>query len=125
MPDGSEVEMRVFNEFQRLAASPEDAANFIASITDTDVRALAQQIRVPALVLHLRGDQIVPYECGREIAAQIPGAKLTTFEGRNHAMTNPQEIIGISRIVSAFFDEGLEKKGPATAGQGAEGSSAR
>lgn len=126
MPDGGEVEKRVFNEFQRVAASPDDAANFVASIAGTDVREMATQVHAPVLVAHLRGDQIVPYECGREVAARIPGAKLTTLEGRNHAVVDPQEVLAISRTVSGFFDADLQRGDlPATAPASAAGVSGR
>lgn len=84
MPDAEELETRIFNQMQKTAATPDDAARFIESLLETDVREIAPEIRVPALVAHVRGDAIVPFESGRELASLIPGARLVTFEGRNH-----------------------------------------
>jgi pimeloyl-ACP methyl ester carboxylesterase len=109
MPDGDEVSMRMFNEYQRLSATPEDAARFIESLLDTDVTDAARTIRVPVLVTHLRGDEIVPYECGREIAALVPGAKLHTIEGRNHAMITRQPVEELQRVTGEFFAAGLQE----------------
>jgi class 3 adenylate cyclase len=40
-------------------------------------------VRVPTLVLHRKGDA-VPVECGRELAAKIPGARLVELGGVDH-----------------------------------------
>jgi len=85
LPDANALSQRMFNEFQRIAMTPDDAAGFIASLLVTDARPLAPQVDVPVLVVHRRGDQVVPYELGRDIAARIPGAKLAGMEGNNHA----------------------------------------
>jgi pimeloyl-ACP methyl ester carboxylesterase len=43
------------------------------------------QIAVPTLVVHARGDRLVPFEAGgRELAAGIAGAKLVVLETDNH-----------------------------------------
>ena len=75
MPDGSEADQRVLTEMGRVAATPEDAARFMTATLNIDVRDLARQIRAPTLVVHTRGDQIVPLESGRELAGLIPGAE--------------------------------------------------
>lgn len=85
MPDGSDEDVRFFNEIQRLGMSADDAADFIKALPEIDVTALAPQVRVPTLVIHKRGDAIVPFENGRELASLIPGARLLTIDGNNHA----------------------------------------
>lgn len=44
----------------------------------------AAGISVPTLVQHGTADQTVKYEAGQQIAATIPGARLSTFEGAGH-----------------------------------------
>jgi pimeloyl-ACP methyl ester carboxylesterase len=44
----------------------------------------AAGISAPTLVQHGTADNMVPYEKGQEIAATIPGAKLSTYEGAAH-----------------------------------------
>jgi pimeloyl-ACP methyl ester carboxylesterase len=106
MPDGSEVDMRWYNEMQRVSANPADAAGFIEACLDIDVRALAQQIRVPTLVVHRRGDAIVPFELGRELASLIPGARLLPLNGRNHAMLrNEPEVEQFAQALEQFLAE--------------------
>jgi pimeloyl-ACP methyl ester carboxylesterase len=44
----------------------------------------AAGIAAPTLVQHGTADPLVPYEKGQEIAATIPGARLSTYEGAAH-----------------------------------------
>jgi len=105
MPDGTDSEMRRFSEKQRTSATPEDAANFILASLNLDVSALAPKVRAPTLLIHCRGDLIVPFEQGRKLATLIPGARLVTLDSRNHATvdgdpTNAQAFdVGIQFIV--------------------------
>jgi class 3 adenylate cyclase/pimeloyl-ACP methyl ester carboxylesterase len=113
-PDGDDFTIRFFNEYQRMAMTPEDAAGFIQALSETDVRELAPQLEVPALVLHRRGDQVVPYALGREIAARVPQTKLVGMDGNNHAPT-PDEADAraeMGQVLSEFFAEDLNKASP-------------
>jgi 3-oxoadipate enol-lactonase len=42
------------------------------------------QLRIPTLVIHGDLDPLVPYANGQYVASQIPGARLSTFEGVGH-----------------------------------------
>jgi pimeloyl-ACP methyl ester carboxylesterase len=109
MPDGNEVDMRVFNEMQRISANAGDAASFIAEMIDIDATGLAPNIRVPALVIHRRGDLIVPFEQGRELASLIPGAQLQLLEGRNHAMLRGEpEVEQLTQALEQFLVESAD-----------------
>ena len=41
-------------------------------------------MKAPTLVMHVRGDSMVPFEAGRQLAAGIPGARFIALPGRNH-----------------------------------------
>jgi class 3 adenylate cyclase len=85
MPDAADIDaIRAFNEMQRVSTSAENAAAFLSALRDIDVRQLLPQVRAPTLVIHRRGDTMVPLELGRELAAGIPGARFLPLEGRNH-----------------------------------------
>jgi DNA-binding NarL/FixJ family response regulator len=43
-------------------------------------------VRVPTLVVHARGDARIPFEQGRLLAAEIPGARFVALESRNHIL---------------------------------------
>ncbi len=47
--------------------------------------ALAK-LRVPTLVIHGKVDPLIPFECGVDTAASIPGARLEAVEGMGHDM---------------------------------------
>ena len=107
MPDGSDLEMRVFNHMQKVAATPSDAARFIEALLEIDVRDRAPRVRAPVLVAHVRGDQIVPYGLGRELASLIPGARLVTFEGRNHMLFSADAAFDdLNETLAKFFAGG-------------------
>ena len=86
IPEASPEQMRWFNDLQRVSASPENAARVMRVTGDIDVRPLLPRIRTPTLVLHCRGDAVVPFEEGRELAALIPGADFVPLEGHNHLL---------------------------------------
>jgi pimeloyl-ACP methyl ester carboxylesterase len=86
IPDASPLQQDVMNQMFATAMTGEDAARFLESLIEGgDVTELLSQIRVPTLVVHARGDRLVPFEAGgRELAAGIPGAKLVVLETDNH-----------------------------------------
>lgn len=84
IPDASLDEARALNEQQRLSCGPQRAVKIMRARTLLDVRALAPRVSCPTLVLHAEGDQIVPVEMGRDLAAAIPGARFVTLPTRNH-----------------------------------------
>jgi class 3 adenylate cyclase/pimeloyl-ACP methyl ester carboxylesterase len=109
MPDGSEADQRVLTEMGRVAATPEDAAGFMTATLNIDVGDLARKIHAPTLVVHTRGDQVVPLESGRELAALIPGARMVVIEGRDHIpVPGDGEVEQIVPAVASFLDENLQ-----------------
>jgi len=84
MPGATKEQLDSFNELQRKTASAECATRYLEATGDIDVVALLRQIHVPTLVMHARGDSQVPFECGRQLAAQIPGAKFVALQSNNH-----------------------------------------
>lgn len=106
MPDAQGDAVRLFTEFQRASAPPENVVAMLQALFRYDVRELAPQVRVPTLVIHRRGDTVIPFEWGREFATLIPGARFLPLEGRNH-VPQPEEpesatiIDAIERFVTA------------------------
>jgi class 3 adenylate cyclase len=66
---------------QRLAASPGAMVALSRTLGEVDVRGVLPDIRVPTLVLHRRGDQMIDPRHSEYLAAHIPGAKLVWLEG--------------------------------------------
>ena len=121
MPDADAEAIRQFNEFQRISASAENATAVLSAMRDTDVSEFLSLVRAPTLVVHCRGDAIVPFESGRELAAGIPGARFLPLDGRNHAILPHEpaaEVLG--KAEEEFLGEG-EEGAPAAEGRASGG----
>jgi DNA-binding winged helix-turn-helix (wHTH) protein/pimeloyl-ACP methyl ester carboxylesterase len=84
IPEASPEQVRWLNDLQRITAAPASALRLHHVFGKIDVRALLPTLRVPALVLHCRDDQVIGFEEGRLLASLIPGARFVPLEGRNH-----------------------------------------
>ena len=109
MPDADTEAIQAFNELGRVSASAENAVALVSAGLTGDVTELLQQVQVPTLVVHRRGDAAVPFESGRELAALIPGARFLPLEGRNHVIL-PDEPQGniFSKAIEEFVGAGEE-----------------
>jgi class 3 adenylate cyclase len=120
MPDGDMEAIQAFNEMQRVSAT---ADNVVAMLTAEPVQPrvgtdLLSRVTVPTLVIHRRGDAIVPFELGREIAAGIPGARFLPLEGRNHAALADIDVPVMETMTNAiqeFIAEGQAAPEPPAA----------
>jgi pimeloyl-ACP methyl ester carboxylesterase len=74
MPEAPPGVVRSLAEMERHSASPALARRLWIAFHRIDVEALAPRIEVPTLVLHCRGDAMVPFDEGRRLATLIPGA---------------------------------------------------
>lgn len=70
--------------YERVAASPAMATAIVRQAAETDIREVLSAISVPTLILHRRGDQLMPAEGARYVAARIPGARLVELDGVDH-----------------------------------------
>jgi pimeloyl-ACP methyl ester carboxylesterase len=86
MPDATQEQMRSFNEMQRTSATAEQAALLARAIFRIDTRPLGPLVRVPTLVVHSRGDAVMPFDAARRLAASIPGARFLPLESDNHVL---------------------------------------
>jgi pimeloyl-ACP methyl ester carboxylesterase len=68
----------------RLSASPGAALAVLRMTWDTDVRHVLSAIRVPTLVVHRTGDQVIPVEHAHYLAEHIPNARLVELPGNDH-----------------------------------------
>ncbi|MGB3807062.1 MAG: alpha/beta fold hydrolase [Erythrobacter sp.] len=91
-----------FNDFQRQTTSGENAARFLDTFGDIDVRERLSKIQVPTLVLHSRDDQRIAASVGADLAASMPNAQLQTLPSRSH-LPHPGEAafqIMVDEVVS-------------------------
>ena len=75
-----------FGQLERAAASPGAIEALLRANFEIDVRHILPSIQVPTLILHRKGDALVPVEAGRYLAQQIPGAKYVELPGDDHLL---------------------------------------
>jgi pimeloyl-ACP methyl ester carboxylesterase len=75
---------RWFARFGRMAVSPGGAVALFSMVRDLDVRDVLPAIRVPTLLVHRTGDDLVRIEHSRYMADRIPDAKLVELPGEDH-----------------------------------------
>jgi pimeloyl-ACP methyl ester carboxylesterase len=99
IPEGTHEQAEYFNELQRKTTSGECAARYFNVVGDFDVTDILSKVKAPTLVMHVRDDQRVPFEAGRELAAGIPRARFVALPGRNHLFLEHE------RASDRFFEE--------------------
>jgi len=99
IPDGTKEQADWFNELQRRTTSPESAVRYYETVGNIDVTDEAGRVVAPTLVMHVRGDAVVPIEAGREMAAGIRGARFVALQGKNHL------ILEHEPAAERFFEE--------------------
>ena len=92
-----------FAKFERLSASPGAIKSFTLLNASIDVRPILSAVRVPTLVLHRRTDTLVPVQIGRDLAAQIPGAKYIEYPEGDHLMTASDDVETLLGDVEEFI----------------------
>ncbi|MDY0066651.1 MAG: alpha/beta fold hydrolase [Steroidobacteraceae bacterium] len=86
IPDATAEQVRWFSDIMRITTQPAIAARIIEAFGQINVRPLLKKIRAPTLVLHARDDGRIPFDQGRMLAAEIPGAQFVALESRNHIL---------------------------------------
>ena len=102
IPEGTEEQLEWYNDLCRKTLTPEIAADLLESRAMIDVTDLLAEVRSPTLVLHARGDAIVPIAEGHILAAGIPGAQFVELDSRNHILLENEPAW------ERFCDEALE-----------------
>lgn len=105
LPDADAEKLAWFDDFQRQTTSPENAVRFQEAFGHIDVRALLPQVKAPTLILHARGDQRIPLDHGRELAAGIPNARMVTLESRSHIIPSDEPAFDVCMDEIAQFLE--------------------
>lgn len=85
LPEGTPEQHQWFSDLAKTM--PMENALRVRQTTDViDVRDEATKVQAPALVLHARGDGMIPFGIGRDLATLIPGARFVSLESRNHVL---------------------------------------
>ncbi len=81
---GDERFRATWARYLRSGASPAAAAALAKMNSEIDVRPVLETVRVPTLILHRTGDQTIPVEASRYLAAHIPDSRLVELPGDDH-----------------------------------------
>ena len=71
---------------QRKTVEPTMAAGLWRRFHQMDVRPLVSEVHADSLVLHVRGDLMVPFEQGRQLAAMLQRSQFVPLAGSNHIL---------------------------------------
>jgi pimeloyl-ACP methyl ester carboxylesterase/DNA-binding CsgD family transcriptional regulator len=85
-PGGTPAQLQWYNDLCLKTTTGEIAATLFEARAVVDIAPLLADVRVPTLVLHGRGDEIVPIVEGRFLATGIPGAEFVELDSRNHVL---------------------------------------
>ncbi len=100
---GNKAICEEIGRFERATASPGSIVALMRTNYALDVRHVVPAIRVPTLVLHRVGDSLVPFECGRYFAQNIPDAKLVEMPGTDHTIIDVDTQDVIADLIEEFL----------------------
>jgi pimeloyl-ACP methyl ester carboxylesterase/DNA-binding CsgD family transcriptional regulator len=117
LPGGTPEQMAWYEELLRSTTSAEEAIRLFRARGSVDVRDDAPSVRSRTLVIHARGDHVVPVEEGRLLATLIPGARLVVLDSANHILladepawdeflSELREFLGTARAASPLATAG-------------------
>lgn len=88
---------------ERLGASPAAVTALMRMNSQIEIDGVLPAVRVPTLVIHRTGDQVVNIAGGRDVAAKIPGARLAEFPGSDHLFYVGENADDISDAIEEFL----------------------
>lgn len=86
IPGGTAEQLGWWNELQHVTTSPVNAERLQRALGTIDVTAMLPHVSVPTLVAHAIDDHVIPFEAGRRLAQDIPGARFLSLDSRNHVL---------------------------------------
>ena len=86
IPGGSAEQLRWFNDLCLKTASGDVVAALLEARGHIDISHALSRVRTPTLVVHARGDEVIPIAEGRLLASGIAGAEFVELDSRNHIL---------------------------------------
>ena len=80
-----------------MAAEGSMAATFASDATPS-----LSSVHQPALVIHYRGDKVVPFPGGEHLASSLPNAQFLPLEGGYH-LPDVADVDRLERAVRSFL----------------------
>jgi pimeloyl-ACP methyl ester carboxylesterase len=86
LPHASPEQMAWYDELLRASTTVDSAVALFKARGEVDVVESAGAVEAPTLVMHARGDHVVPVQEGRLLAKLIPNARLVLLDSENHIL---------------------------------------
>jgi len=102
LSEADETEVRWYEKFLQSIMQHPGTRELQEVLGYADVAALAERVEAPTLVMHPRGEVIIPLSAGREVAALIPDASLLMLDTSSHVIVHGDPAW--ERIRSAIED---------------------
>ena len=114
IPDGTADELRVYRQLLTATTTRENAVRLLRSFWTLDVRTVLPQVSCPTLVLHCRGDCVIPFSEGRSVAALVPGAIFVPLDSRNHVLLERESawqdlVVAVGKFLATSLSLPSEK----------------
>jgi pimeloyl-ACP methyl ester carboxylesterase/DNA-binding CsgD family transcriptional regulator len=86
LPHGTPAQLAWYDELLRTTTSADAAVRLFKARGAVDVAVTAPRVGARTLVIHARGDRVVPVQEGRLLATLIPDARLVVLDSANHIL---------------------------------------
>jgi pimeloyl-ACP methyl ester carboxylesterase/DNA-binding CsgD family transcriptional regulator len=90
IPGGTPEQLQWFTDLCQKTTTGEIFASLYTARGAVDIEASLAEVRTRTLVLHSRGDEVIPVAEGRLLASGIPGAEFVELDSRNHILLEHQ-----------------------------------
>ena len=108
IPEGTHEQVQWFNDLCLKTTSGPVVASLFDARSMVDISPRLGEVRTPTLVVHARGDEVIPIAEGRLIAGGIPGAEFVEVDSRNHILLEHEPAWQrFQEAVLAFIGGGL------------------
>ncbi len=86
LPEANEAQARWYEKFLQSMMVHPGTRELQEVLGHADVAALAEQVQAPTLIIHPRGEMIIPLAAGREVATRIPDAHFLMLDSSSHVI---------------------------------------
>lgn len=112
-PPDREAARRALARYERSACTPQMCREIMEANFRIDVRHFLPLIQAPTLVMHCRGDPVLPVGYGRELGEKIPGAVYEEIDGDFHGSWRSEDNAKLTPPLARFLAEVLGESAPA------------
>jgi len=115
-PRANVNELELFVGIQQENTTPEFHARWLEMFFTLDATQLCPLVKSPTLVIHRKGDRVIVFKAGLELASLIPNARFVPLEGETHYpfLGDAETVL---RISLQFLGDPVDDKQTSSAAQ--------